>query len=123
VYSEVDYVNLATGKWPAEWPYSNEFPGFAVLKDAARWAGDQLRQVGPAARADTIVHVARPDEPIYEYPLAGLLVQVLNHATEHRTQIATIITHLGIEPPSMSGWRYMREMGQFHEFDPPAPGA
>jgi uncharacterized damage-inducible protein DinB len=55
--------------------------------------------------------------------LAGLMVQVLNHSTEHRTQVSTIITQLGIEPPAMTGWTYLREIGEFHEFGEPAEGA
>jgi uncharacterized damage-inducible protein DinB len=42
-------------------------------------------------------------------------MQAINHATEHRTQISTIITQLGLEPPDMAGWQYMDEMGEFHE--------
>jgi len=76
-----------------------------------------------SARADTIVRVERLQEPIFEYKLAGLMVQVLNHSTEHRTQISTIITQLGREPPAMTGWTYMREMGEFHEFGEGAEGA
>ena len=112
---EVDYVNLATDKLPALPLPSDEFPGFEVLKEGVRWAGDELLQLATSARDDTIVRVTRPQEPVYEYPLSSLLVQVLNHSTEHRTQIATIITQLGIEPPAMSGWKYMREMGEFRE--------
>jgi uncharacterized damage-inducible protein DinB len=114
--SEVDYVNLVNDKLPVAPPPEDQFVGFEVLKDGVRWAGDELLQLAISARADTIVHVERPDEPIYEYPLAGFLVQVLNHSTEHRTQISTIITQLGIEPPAMTGWKYMREMGELHEF-------
>src|SRR5438270_8810462 len=106
--AEVDYVNLATDKLPAVPLTSDQFPGFEVLKEGVRWAGDELLKLAVAARADTIVRVTRPDEPIYEYPLASLMVQVLNHSTEHRTQISTIITQLGIEPPIMSGWKFMR---------------
>lgn len=65
--------------------------------------------------SDTIVQVTRPQEPIYRYPLASFMVQVLNHSTEHRTQTSTIITNLGIDPTTMSGWAYMREMGEFQE--------
>src|SRR5262249_20859622 len=114
--SEADYVNLATDKWPPAGAPSDQFVGFAALKDAVRWAAAELLQLALSARADAVVHVERPEEPIYEYPLAGLLVQILNHSTEHRTQISAIITQLGIEPPALSGWKYMREMGQFHEF-------
>ncbi len=73
-------------------------------------------------RADTIVRVERPQEPIFAYPLASFLVQVANHSTAHREQIATIITQLGLEPPSMTGWQWMREMGEFHEFAVPSAG-
>ena len=116
VHSEVDYVNLVTGKLPAVPPAPDQFLGFAVLQDGVRWAGAELLQLAGAARADTIVRVERPQEPIFEYPLAGLLVQVLHHAAEHRTQIAAILTQLGIAPPALSGWAYMRAKGEFHEF-------
>lgn len=120
--SEADYVNLATDTLPPVPPPMDRFVGFAVLEDAVRWAGDELLRLAVSARADTIVRVQRPQEPIFEYPLAGLMVQALNHSTEHRAQISAIITQLGIEPPSLSGWRYMREMGEFHEFEAPAVG-
>jgi len=123
VGGEVDYVNLANEKLPAVPLPSDRFLGFEVLREGVRWAGDELLQLAISARADTIVRVVRPQEPVFEYPLAGLMVQVLNHSTEHRTQISTIITQLGLEPPSMSGWKYLREMGELHEFPQPAEGA
>ena len=112
---EVDAVNLATNKLPSVPLPSEQFPGFEMLKEGVRWAAAELLQLAIAARADTIVQVTRPQEPIYRYPLASFMVQVLNHSTEHRTQISTVITNLGIEPPAMSGWEYMREMGEFQE--------
>lgn len=120
--SEADYVNLATDKLPPVPPPSDRFAGFVVLKDAVRWAGDELLRLAASARADTIVRVQRPREPIFEYPLAGLMVQVLHHSTEHRAQIAVVVTHLGIEPPSLSGWTYMRQTGEFHEYGAAADG-
>ena len=123
VGGEVDYVNLVNEKLPAVPLPSDQFLGFDVLKEGVRWAGDELLQLAISARADTIVRVVRPQEPIFEYPLASLMVQVLNHSTEHRTQISAIITQLGIEPPAMSGWKYMREMGELKEFGEGAEGA
>ncbi len=38
-----------------------------------------------------------------------LLTQVINHATEHREQIKSMITALGIKPPRVDGWFYARE--------------
>lgn len=123
VSAEVDYVNLATDKLPPGPPMSDRFPAFDVLKGAVRWAGDELLQLAISARADTIVRVVRPQEPIFEYPLSGFMVQVLNHSTEHRTQISTIITQLGIEPPAMTGWKYLKETGELHEYEQTPEGA
>jgi len=35
-----------------------------------------------------------------------ILVQVINHATEHREQIKSMLSFLGITPPSIDGWDY-----------------
>jgi uncharacterized damage-inducible protein DinB len=35
-----------------------------------------------------------------------LLVQIINHATEHREQIKSMLTSLGVTPPSIDGWDY-----------------
>ena len=43
------------------------------------------------------------------------MMQAINHATEHRTHVSTMITQLGLEPPDMAGWQYMDEMGEFQE--------
>jgi uncharacterized damage-inducible protein DinB len=34
------------------------------------------------------------------------MVQVLNHATEHREQICSMLSALGITPPDLDGWAY-----------------
>lgn len=35
-----------------------------------------------------------------------VMVQVINHATEHREQIKSMLTALGITPPEIDGWDY-----------------
>ena len=42
----------------------------------------------------------------FTLPVWLLLVQAINHATEHRAQVAAILTHQGVDPPSMDGWTY-----------------
>ncbi len=37
-------------------------------------------------------------------PAVTVYVQAINHATEHRSQIATILTQQGVESPNFSGW-------------------
>jgi uncharacterized damage-inducible protein DinB len=35
-----------------------------------------------------------------------LLAQIINHATEHREQIKSMLSALGVTPPSIDGWEY-----------------
>jgi uncharacterized damage-inducible protein DinB len=47
---------------------------------------------------------------------AGMLVaQVLNHGNEHRAQIFTILTTIGVEPPDLDAWSYGLATGRFRE--------
>ena len=39
-------------------------------------------------------------------PRSTILVQAITHATEHRSQIATILTQHEVEPPDVSAWTW-----------------
>jgi uncharacterized damage-inducible protein DinB len=122
VRGEVSYVERVNGKLPAQ-PISRDvFPGFAVMKDVARWTNDELLLLALSARQDTMVTESEGDLHV-AYRLASLMMQAINHATEHRAQISAIITQLGMEPPDMSGWQYMAEIGEFKEWKTGAEGA
>ena len=85
------------------------------MTDVARWTNDELLQLALSTRKDTMVTESEQGLGC-EYPLASLIMQAINHANEHRAQIAAIITQLGIEPPDMSGWQYMVDSGAFREW-------
>lgn len=112
--AEVSYVRRGNGKQPPRPFARGDFPGFDVLQEAARWTGDELLQLAISARAETIVRETFEQESA-EYPLASLMVQAITHSTEHRAQVAAVITLLGMEPPDMSGWCFMEERGEFQE--------
>jgi uncharacterized damage-inducible protein DinB len=115
--AEVDYVGRATGKTPGKPFPTDRHLGFDELKEMVRWTGEELSQLALTAPADTIVREELPEEGVaVEYPLAGLLVQAVNHATEHRQQVSAIITQLGMEPPVMDAWTWMEETGTFREY-------
>jgi uncharacterized damage-inducible protein DinB len=117
VGAEVSYVHRVIGKWPPEPPSREGFTNIAVLKKSARWTGEELLKLALAARANSMVQEESDESPVVvvRYPLASLLMQAINHATEHRAHVSTIITQLGLEPPNMDGWTYMEETGQFQE--------
>ena len=35
-----------------------------------------------------------------------VMLQVINHATEHREQIKSMLSALGVNPPDIDGWDY-----------------
>lgn len=120
--AEVGYVERVNGRLPAEPIAFNQFPGFKVLKDAVRWTGDELLQLARSARSDTMVR-QRPPRMLVAYKLASLIVQAITHSTEHRTHISVIITQLGMEPPDMSVWNYLDEIGEIQELGAEGEGA
>lgn len=111
IRAEVSYVERVNGKLPQNPPPRDRFPSFEALGDAVRWAGDEMLQLALSARADTIVTERHP-EGTEQYKLTDLMVQAVSHSIEHRTQVSTIITQLGLEPPDMSGWQWMDEKGE-----------
>jgi len=54
-----------------------------------------------------------PDEDPPEHIKAGVYVaQVLNHGSEHRAQVCTIITTLGVRAPELDVWAYAYATGR-----------
>jgi uncharacterized damage-inducible protein DinB len=47
------------------------------------------------------------------------LGQAVHHGTDHRSQIATALTTLGVEPPEMDVWEWASTTGKFHLVPPP----
>lgn len=114
VRAEVNYVSRVTGQLPGEPLKRGQFPGIGVLKQAARWSGEELLKLALNAGPTDIVEEHGQGEHI-RYKLTGLLTQAINHATEHRAQVVTILTQQGVEPPELSGWAYMEATGQLQE--------
>jgi uncharacterized damage-inducible protein DinB len=42
----------------------------------------------------------------YDAPAIIVLIQAINHAIDHRSQIATVLSQQDIEPPNLDGWSY-----------------
>ena len=78
--------------------YDEPFPGVDRIAEHLRFTGERLIEVARNASVDRVLKGAWGDEP-YEFPEWVLLLHAAHHATEHRQQIATMLTNLGIEPP------------------------
>ncbi len=107
--AEERYVALLSGQRP-ERPLSERdpFPGFAELREHARRSGEALIEIAGRTGPDVMLRGTWRGEP-YEMPAAVLLVQAINHATEHRAHVMTVLSQQGIQPPSLGGWTYGEE--------------
>ncbi len=48
----------------------------------------------------------------FHSPLGLRLAQVIQHGTDHRSQVCTALTTLGIEPPEIDLWEFGRQAGR-----------
>jgi uncharacterized damage-inducible protein DinB len=100
------YVDTLQGERPQTMVWENEgWPGFETLWASARETNRTLEAI--AERADGMGPIRREwrGEQVELLP-SLLLTQAINHATEHRAHINTILTLVGVEPPSLDGWSW-----------------
>lgn len=104
--AEKSYLAALTGERPAHaFPPDGGFPGFDALRSAARASGEGLVAVAARPSEDQIIHGERRGEP-FSIPASTFMTQAINHATEHRAEIKTILTQQDIEPPNLDGWTF-----------------
>lgn len=81
------------------------FQGFPALRAAAQKTGDAFIRIARTLPNDAVLVVEDEGEP-QEHDPAFPLIQTIHHGTEHRSQIRTILSAYGIEPPEIDGWTY-----------------
>jgi uncharacterized damage-inducible protein DinB len=87
-----------------------DLAGLRVAMDAngPEWAAVVARDMDP----DTDIVRHRDDGTDSHAPLGIRLAQVLHHGTDHRSQICTALTVLGVEPPEIDAWDYAESGGR-----------
>jgi uncharacterized damage-inducible protein DinB len=66
----------------------------------------------PDPRADVI---ESEDGLEFHAPFGIRLAQAIHHGTDHRSQICTALTNLGIEPPNIDVWAYGEAIGSIRD--------
>ena len=92
-------------EWGSNPPLSKIRPYAEQVSSALVESAEQMR--------DTDSFPRDWDDPGWEgtsarFKSVGLLIQVVNHGIEHRTNITTIMSAKGIQAPGLDGWEYMR---------------
>jgi uncharacterized damage-inducible protein DinB len=67
---------------------------------------------------DVTVTRDREDGSESRAPLGIRLAQALDHGTDHRSQICTGLTALGVTPPEIDAWAFADEAGRLSETPP-----
>ena len=80
----------------------------AMEPNGAEWATLVAQDIDPDA--DVVRH--RDDGTDSHGPLGIRLAQVLHHGTDHRSQICTALTTLGVEPPEIDAWDFAEQDGR-----------
>ena len=78
------------------------------------WSNLLAQDLDPAA----MIVRHRDDGSESGAPLGIRLAQVIHHGTDHRSQVCTALTSLGIEPPEIDVWAYAWKDNRLTETPP-----
>lgn len=100
-------------------PVDEERMDLAELRKATEaFASEYTALLATDLDPDRIVVRHRDDGSETHAPLGIRLAQVVHHGTDHRSQICTVLTTLGVEPPMIDVWDFADQDGRLTEIPP-----
>ncbi|HEX6484051.1 MAG TPA: DinB family protein [Ktedonobacteraceae bacterium] len=107
---EEGYVQRFTGKLPTpRLPELTTFPGFDELQRRAKRSGEALIAIAQQWEPSQVLQLSYQGQS-YEVPAIFVLIQAVNHAVDHRSQVATLLSQQDVTPPELDGWAYYGAM-------------
>jgi len=111
---EEGYVYRFTGQWPENALDEHDpFQDFDELRRRAHQSGEALIAIAEHLEHGQILDIAYQGQH-YDVPAILVLIQAITHATDHRSQIATLLSQQNIEPPEIDGWAYYDTLSQLN---------
>jgi len=105
--AEAGYVHrLSAEPRILEWRDPAPPPPVATLADTLEVTGTRLITLAATIPDDHIARFRTLDGEDVEIPGWVLLAQSVDHAREHRSHVATILTQLGLTPPDIDLWAF-----------------
>ena len=102
--AEAGYLHRLSGE-PRLIDREAPYPGLEPLIGLLDQTGSALEAIADSIETDRTIRIEHEEGPA-DVPAFVILLQVINHATEHRIHVATILTQLGHEPPDLDLWQY-----------------
>ncbi len=108
VRGEVRYYWLLTGQRlqpPFSW---DSQPSVAEMRAFAEQVSSALIQVaGEYADPERMISEVEENGEVVTYNALTLLIQIVNHGVEHRTNITSVLAAQGLQAPGIDGWAYL----------------
>jgi len=80
-------------------------PSFGELQELVRTSGEGLLVLARDENSKHLKTRLQTTDGYFVEPWV-VMVQVINHATEHREQIKSMLSSLGVTPPDIDSWIY-----------------
>jgi uncharacterized damage-inducible protein DinB len=104
--AEERYLARISEYAPGEPLVEGTFPGFRVLRERGHASAEGLLALAQSESGERVISGIHPRYGKFAIPVSTFLAQAINHATEHRAHVCTILTQQGIEPPVLDVWTY-----------------
>ncbi len=114
VDSDCGYLFVLTyGRVPRIDGEGMDLPALRAVMDrnGTAWATVVAQDIDP----DVTVSRRREDGSQTSAPIGIRLAQAIHHGTDHRSQICTALTALGVEPPAIDVWDFADHDGRLTE--------
>jgi len=117
VGADCSYLALLSNRRVAE--IDEDALGLPELREAIERNGPIWAELvaGDLDPDETVVR-RRDDGSESSAPLGVRLAQSIHHGTDHRSQVCTALTVLGIEPPEIDVWDFARSQDRLSETKP-----
>ena len=106
IRAEANYVGRLTGDRPQPAFKWEDQPALADIAAFASQVADALLDTVQRIPPTYMVH-EEEDGNFIDYQAQLLFIQVIDHGIEHRTNITTILSSLGLPAPEVDGWGYL----------------
>ena len=114
VGADVSYLHVCSGgRVPEIEEAEMDLPALREAMVATGPAWDAFLSLDLDPEAVVVRH--RDDGTDSAAPLGIRLAQALHHGTDHRSQVCTALTSIGVEPPEIDAWAFAWKDGRLTE--------